>query len=125
MMPRQIAALVGCDRNTVYRIIHRWGFDKNWKYKSDWAKIENRKRGVKRKPTYKDEPYKIVQIDRDKTRRMIEADMTVPQIAAELPQFTYEQVYDTILCDAEFNQLYRKHGQLKLVKHKKRNGTQE
>ena len=54
----------------------------------------------------------------NKVRKMIEADMTIPQIVDELPEFTYEQIYDTILCDSEFNGLYRKHGQLKVKKGK-------
>ncbi|MBQ1799754.1 MAG: recombinase family protein [Prevotella sp.] len=118
MQPRQIAAVIGCDRNTVYRLVQRWGMGKDWKYKTEWAKRENRARGIKRQPTYKDEPYKIVQLDREKVRKMIEADMTIPQIADELTEFTYEQIYDTILCDAEFNGLYRQHGQLKVKKGK-------
>ena len=71
------------------------------------------------KPAYKDEPYKIVQLDRDRVRKMIEADMTIPQIAEQLNELTYEQVYDTILCDYEFNPLYRQHGQLKAKKGKR------
>lgn len=35
----------------------------------------------------------------------------------KIGEYTYEQVYDTILCDEEFNTEYRKHGQL-LVKRK-------
>lgn len=116
MGPRQIAAIVGCDRNTVYRLVNRWGFDKEWKYRTEWSRQENRNRGIKRQPTYKDEPYKIVQLDREKVCKMIEADLTIPQIAGNLPEFTYEQIYDTILCDAEFNSLYRHHGQLLIRK---------
>ncbi|MBQ6203635.1 MAG: recombinase family protein [Prevotella sp.] len=116
MQPRQIADIVGCDRNTVNRLVARWGFGKMWKYKTEWAKNENKQRGIRRQPTYKDEPYKIVQLNRDKVRMMIEADMTIPQIADELQEFTYEQIYDTILCDYEFNPLYRQHGQLKVKK---------
>lgn len=116
MSPRQIASVIGCDRNTASRLVQRWDYGKVWKYKSDWTKNENNERGKNRKPTYKDEDYKIVILERDKTRRMIEADMTLPQIAEQFPQFTYEQIYDTILCDSEFNPLYRKHGQLKIKK---------
>ena len=29
---------------------------------------------------------------------------------------TYEQIYNTILCDGGFNSLYRKHGQLRVKK---------
>lgn len=117
MSPRQIAAVVGCDRNTASRLVSRWGFGKDWKFKSDWASAENAARHRSRASTYKDEPYRIVTFpDRDKVRRMIEADMTLPQIAVEMPEYTYEQVYDTILCDGEFNALYRRHGQLKLTR---------
>ena len=49
---------------------------------------------------------------------LILKDLTIPQIHDELPSFTYEQVYDTILCDSEYNALYRKHGQLKVKKGK-------
>ncbi len=119
MQPRQIADIIGCDRNTVNRLVARWGFGKEWKYKTEWAKNDNKQRGITRQPTYKDEPYKIVQLNRERVRKMIEADMTIPQIAEEFPMYTYEQVYDTILCDYEFNPLYRHHGQLKVKKVKK------
>ena len=118
MSPRQIASVIGCDRNTANRLVSRWGFGEEWKYKTQWASNEKVQIGKKRQPTYKDEPYKVVQLNRDKMRKMIEADMTIPQIASEFPEFTYEQVYDTILCDYEFNALYRKHGQLKVKKGK-------
>lgn len=49
---------------------------------------------------------------------LIKQDLTIPQIAEKLPKYTYEQIYDTILCDLEFNTLYRKHGQLKIKKKK-------
>lgn len=116
MQPRQIAAVIGCDRNTTYRLVERWGYGEKWKYKTEWVRSEKRQRGANHQTTYKDEPYKIVQLDRDKVRRFIEADMTIPQIADELTMYTYEQIYDTILCDAEFNSLYRRHGQLKVKK---------
>ena len=118
MGPRQIAAVIGCDRNTVNRLVQRWGFGNSWKFKTEWTKKEGFQRGIDRKPTYKDEPYKIVTLDRDKVRKMIEADMTIPLICEQLPEFTYEQIYDTILCDSEFNSLYRQHGQKKLVKRR-------
>ena len=118
MSPRQIADVIKCDRNTVNRLVQRFGYGNEWKYKSEWTKNENKQRGVKRKPTYKDEPYRIVLLDRDRVRKLIEADMTIPMIAEQLQEFTYEQVYDSILCDDEFNNLYRRHGQLKLVKNR-------
>lgn len=61
----------------------------------------------------------IVEFDRAKMRSLIEADLTIPQIAETMPEYTYEQIYDTILCDSEYNALYRRHGQLKVKKQKK------
>lgn len=119
MSPRQIAAVIGCDRNTVSRLVQRWGYGDSWKYKSDWANNENQKRAIKRKPTYKEDDYAIVELDRNKVISLISADLTIPQIAETMPNFTYEQIYDTILCDSEYNALYRKHGQLKVRKWKR------
>lgn len=118
MSPRQIANAIGCDRNTASRLVQRWGYGKGWNYKSDWTKNENSVRGKNRKPSYKDEDYKIVIVDRQKMRNLITADLLIPEIAEKFSEFTYEQIYDTILCDAEFNNLYRKHGQLKIKKKK-------
>ena len=115
MGPRQIARVIGCDRNTVSRLVQRWGYSEQWDYKSEWEK-NKKKRAEKRKPTYKEGDYSIVPLDRERTISLINADLTIPQIAEQMPNYTYEQVYDTILCDAEFNELYRKHGQLKIKK---------
>lgn len=117
MAPRQIAEVIGCDRNTVNRLVDRFGFAKGWKYKTGYVSLENEQRHRKRKPTYKDTPYCIVQLDRPRVLNLINADMTIPQIAEQMPEYTYDQVYDTILCDAEFNSLYRQHAQRKLVKN--------
>lgn len=81
MSPRQIAAAIGCDRNTACRLVLRWGYGKDWKYKSAWAGKENNKRAANRKPTYKDGDYAIVQLDREKTVSLIKSGLTVPQIA--------------------------------------------
>ena len=58
-------------------------------------------------------------IDRSKLELLINADLTIPQIAEQFPEYTYEQIYGTILCTKELNVLYREHGQKKIVKHKK------
>ena len=118
MGPRQIADVIGCDRNTANRLVERWGYASKWKYKTNSAAKEQAKRAAHRKPTYKDGPYAIVQLDRDKVRSMILSDLIIPDIAAQMPEYTYEQLYDTVLCDSEFNNLYRQLGQKKLVKGK-------
>ena len=116
MSPRQIADVVGCDRNTVNRLVYKWGYGEAWKYKTHEDKKAKERVNKNRMPTYKDGPYKIVSLDRTKCLELIRKDYTLPQIAEAFPAYTYEQVYDTILCDWEFNSEYRKHAQKKLVK---------
>ena len=116
MSPRQIADVIGCDRNTVNRLVYKWGYGETWKYKTHEDKKAKERVDKNRMPTYKDGPYKIVSLDRAKCLELIGKDYTLPQIAEAFPAYTYEQVYDTILCDREFNSEYRKHAQKKLVK---------
>lgn len=118
MSPRQIAAVIGCNRNTVNRIVHRWGFGKKWNYKAADNSSGYNKRKTKT-PSYKDTPYAIVDLDRELTLSLIEEGLTVPEIAEKMPTYTYEQVYDTILCDDEYNALYRKNGHLKARKKRR------
>lgn len=108
---RRIATNFNVDRSTLDRALGRWGIVQTKAYikaASTTKKLLNR--------LYKEDNYKIVKLDRDKCRDLIERDFTIPQIANEFAEYTYEQVYDTILCDEEFNLLYRKHGQLKVKK---------
>lgn len=102
---RRLAENFNVDRNTISRTLSRWGITE----KKDWQKKQ-------RNETYKDEPYKVVNLDMEKCIRLISDDKTIPEIAVQFPEYSYEQVYDTILCNQELNNLYRKHGQLKLKK---------
>ena len=117
---RRIAKNFGVDRNTMARFLVRAGaYDIDpdnaelRKLKLQEDKEKNRRRNLL---SYKEDRWKCVNIDRDKTVELIMQDFTIPQIAERMPEYSYEQIYDTILCDSEFNNLYRKHGQLKLVK---------
>lgn len=117
---RRIAENFGVDRNTIYRALIDWGCYKDEPDGGElrkYRKQEADKRGRDKAASYKDEPYKVVPVERDKMRGLILENLTIPQIADRFPELSYEQVYDTILCDCEFNQLYRKHGQLKLKKN--------
>lgn len=102
---RRLAENFNVDRNTISRTLARWGITE----KKDWQKKQ-------RNETYKDEPYKVVNLDMEKCIRLISDDKTIPEIAEQFAEYSYEQVYDTILCNRELNNLYRKHGQLKLKK---------
>ena len=107
---RRMAQNFGCDRNTITRWLHRWGV----KHSSYIEKQEKARKELD--AVYRKDKYNIVQLDRDKVRNMIEMNMSIAQIADVLTEFTYEEIYDTILCDEEFNPLYRQHAQKKLVK---------
>lgn len=120
---RRMAKNFGVDRNTMTRFLVRAGaYDIDpdnaeiRKLKLQADKEKNRQRNLL---SYKEEGWKCVNIDRNKTVELIMQDYTIPQIAEKMPEYSYEQIYDTILCDSEFNSLYRCHGQLKLIKNKK------
>ena len=110
---RRLALNFGVDRNTITRWLHRWGV-KHSKY------IEKLDKGQNEKPTsYKDGNFEVVEnIDKEKLRQLIECDLTIPQIAEQFAEYSYDQIYDTIYCDKKLNPLYRKHGQLKIKKKK-------
>lgn len=117
---RRMAKNFGVDRNTMARFLVRAGaYDIDpdnaelRKLKLQADKEKNRQRNLL---SYKEDGWKCVNIDRDKTVKLIMQDLTIPQIAEQMPEYSYEQIYDTILCDSEFNSLYREHGQRKLVK---------
>lgn len=113
---RRLAKNFDVDRNTIARWLHRWGVKK-----SRMVEAQDKQREINRQNKYKDGDYNILDLDleqRNELRKKIECDLTIPQIADTMKNYTYEEIYDTILCDSEFNDLYRKHGQVKVVKGK-------
>lgn len=115
---RRLAENFKIDRNTVDRWLTRWGVKSGRNF--DKEEEQRRKREIAhRKTLYKDDDeYMVVELPRNIIKDLILQDLTIPQIAEKLPQYSYEQIYDTILCDMEYNNLYRKHGQLKIKKKK-------
>ena len=114
---RRLAENFNTDRGTIARWLHRWGV-----VEYPWIKKMEKQRENERQLKYKDGDYQVIDltdVQREEWRKKIELDLTIPQIANTMDSYTYEQVYDTILCDAEFNPLYRKHGQKKIKKGKK------
>lgn len=119
---RRMAKNFGVDRNTMARFLVRSGaYDidpDNAELRKIKLKADREKNRQRKLLSYKEDGWKCVNIDRDRTIELISKNLTIPQIAEQMPEYSYEQIYDTILCDSEFNNLYRKHGQLKLVKSK-------
>ncbi len=121
---RRLAKNFGVDRNTVARVLIDWGerdSDVNGELlraSRQKDKEEIRRRAEQR---YKDEDYKIVPVDERKMIEAIKTGKTLPIIAKEyFPEYSYEQIYDTVLCSDIFNPLYRDFGQLVAVSDRKR-----
>ena len=113
---RRLADNFNIDRNTLARWLHRWGIKQ-----SRMIERQEKQKELDRMNKYKEGDYQVIDLtdeQRDELRKKIQIDLTIPQIAETMKEYTYEQVYDTILCDAEFNPLYRKHGQKKVRKGK-------
>lgn len=109
---RRLAENFNVDRNTIARWLHRWGI-KPSKF------IERQEKAKKAESAaYEYGKQQAIGIDRDKLRVLINSDLTLPQIAEAFPEYTYEQIYGTVLVDRELNPLYRKHGQKKVKKVK-------
>lgn len=115
---RRIAENFKIDRSTVTRILGREGVLKTKQLQNDIRKLKQDRESRKAltQSLYFGEEIDHPELPRDLVIKLIEQDFTIPQIAQNFPQFKYEQIYDTIMCDEEFNTLYRKHGQKILVK---------
>jgi DNA invertase Pin-like site-specific DNA recombinase len=115
----RLAKNFSVNRGTISRALYEWGINKSGgEYAINDRNEKRKKSKAAREMKYKDEEFKIVSIPHDEMISLIEQDLTIPQIAERFTAYTYEQVYDTILCDIEYNNLYRKHGQLKIKKVK-------
>lgn len=124
---RRLAANFGVDRNTLYRYLIEWGcYDtvdadggaKRRAWLEDQATKLAARHQSQYREQYKETPLQIVDLDREKMLKLIQAGLILPDIAKQFPDFTYEQVYDTVLADRQFNTEYRKFGQKKCTKKK-------
>lgn len=124
---RRLAANFGVDRNTLYRYLIEWGcYDsvdadggaKRRAWLEDQAAKQAARHQSQYREQYKETPLQIMDLDREKMLKLIQAGLILPDIAKQFPEFTYEQVYDTVLADRQFNTEYRKFGQKKCTKKK-------
>lgn len=116
----RMAKNFGVNRGTISRALAEWGINEGG---GKW--VINAKEKLKKEAEetrmmkYKDDDFKVVNVNREQMILLIEQNLTIPQIAEKFPSYTYEQIYDTILCDYEYNNLYRNHGQLILTKKRR------
>ena len=113
-----IAKKYGVNKDSVRRWCKSWGCELTQYDEKKRLEAARRRRELLKQIKYKENDFCVVDLPRDQVREMIEADKTIPQIHEQLQQFTYEQIYDSILNDVEFNNLYRQHAQKKLKKVK-------
>lgn len=113
---RRLAENFKVDRNTIYRALFGWGIGKE----SSWfinVRDQQRKKAASLKLIkYKDSDFKTMNVDRTLMIKLINENKTIPEIAKIMSEYTYEQIYDTILLDYEFNSEYRKKGMLRVKK---------
>lgn len=124
---RRLATNFDVDRNTLYRYLVEWGCydtldadggEARKKRLRDHKEKEAARKREEYRSQYKEGSYEPVPLDREKTLKLIRSGLTLPKIASEFPEFSYEQVYDTFMTDREYNTLYRQFGQKKCVKKK-------
>ena len=113
-----IAKKYGVNKDSVRRWCKSWGCELTQYDEKKRLEAARRRRELLKQIKYKENDFCVVGLPREKVREMIEAGKTIPQIHEQLQQFTYEQIYDSILNDVEFNNLYRQHAQ-KILKKKK------
>lgn len=113
-----IAKKYGVNKDSVRRWCKSWGCELTQYDEKKRLEAARRRRELLKQIKYKENDFCVVDLPRDQVREMIEADKTIPQIHEQLQQFTYEQIYDSILNDVEFNNLYRQHAQKTLKKKK-------
>lgn len=101
-------------RLTLTRAMLSWNIGNENKWFKKEKERSRQKAAAIKMMKYKDSDFKPMRVDRDKMIELINADLTLPQIAEKMPEYTYEQIYDTVLLDYEFNCLYRKKGMMKV-----------
>ena len=125
---RRLAQNFDVDRNTMARFLAVAGaYDINpddaalrrerVKLERERRREEAQRKRERQNLAYKDDDFKVVPLDRQRMRDLIARDLTLPEIAQAMPEYSYEQLYDTVLCDEEYNRLYRQHGQLRFFRY--------
>lgn len=115
----RIAKNLGATKETIYRRLYEQGVHISPHVQK---KIEAEKKRFfdKRKNgnhAWKDTPFENIELsdaERKKWLEKIDSGKTIPEIALDFSNLTYEQVYDTIYLDIEMNKLYRKRAQKRI-----------
>ncbi len=110
----EIAKLFKVDRNTLRDHLISWG-----EYKGDENIQEKRRKDLdarkeRRRKNSAGEKWdnpRLSELPVERLKALILKDKTIPVIAQEFQEYTYDEVYERISKDKELNLLYRAHGQ--------------
>lgn len=122
MSQRKMEKLFKVDRETILRYIIDWG-----EYRGKIEDIKERREELMKRQrvralkTYnrrkkRDNP-RIFEISGERLKELILEDKTIPVIAQEFPDYTYDEVYERISQERELNILYRAHGHKRAKKN--------
>ncbi len=111
----ETAKLFRVDRLTLKDYLISWGEYKGGtgdmleKRKEEWeARKEERRKSF---AGAKWDNPRLSELPTERLKELILEDKTIPVIAQEFPDFSYEEVYERISKDRELNLMYRAHGQ--------------
>lgn len=111
----EIAKLFKVDRYTLRDYLISWGEYKGGtedmleKRREEWEARKEKKRKITAGAKW-DNP-RISELPADRLKTLILENKTIPVIAQEFQEYTYEEVYERISKDRKLNLLYRAHGQ--------------
>lgn len=116
---RRIAKNFETTKETVYRRLYHMGVHLAAHIKK---KLERENRRFKnqqeyKKHAWKDTPFENIELTEEEKKKWlakIDSGKTIPEIASDFSDLTYDQVYDTIYCDVDMNRLYRQRGQKRI-----------
>ena len=122
MSQRKMEKLFKVDRDTIMKYIIDWGEYRGGvediKKKKEEKRERERERARKAYNSHKkrDDP-RIFEIPGERIKALILEDKTIPVIAQECPDYTYDEVYERISQERELNILYRAHGHKRAKKN--------
>lgn len=122
MPQRKMEKLFKVDRGVIMRYIIDWGeyrgeIENVEEKLKEWRERQRERKRVEYNGRKKRGNSRIFEIPRERIKALILEDKTIPVIAQEFPDYTYDEVYERISQERELNILYRTHGQKRAKKN--------
>lgn len=122
MSQRKMEKLFKVDRDTIMRYIIDWGeyrgeIENRKEKMEEWRERQRERARMAYNSHRKRGNPRIFEIPRERLKTLILEDKTIPVIAQEFPDYTYDEVYERISQEKELNILYRAHGHKRAKKN--------